>query len=245
MPLTPMMTQYFEVKEKYKDCILFFRLGDFYEMFFEDAELASRELELVLTGRDCGLEKKAPMCGIPHHAANTYVGRLVKKGYKVAICEQLEDPQFAKGIVKRDIVKIITPGTFNDATFIEANISNYVMSIFNENDICGVCFADISTGELTGTSFYFDISKILDEISKFNPKEIIIEESFSKSGIKSFISERFDLTFTIKDKEYFKNDAIINLKNMLSDFDESKYEKGFIYSCNGILNYILETQKWP
>lgn len=119
MALTPMMRQYFEIKENYKDCILFFRLGDFYEMFFEDAETAARELELVLTGRDCGLEKRAPMCGIPFHASNSYIGRLVAKGYKVAICEQVEDPKFAKGIVKRDVIKVITPGTYTDSSFVE------------------------------------------------------------------------------------------------------------------------------
>src|SRR5471030_1256690 len=119
MALTPMMNQYLQVKEKCKDCILFFRLGDFYEMFFEDAEIASREIELVLTGRDCGLEKRAPMCGIPYHAANNYIGRLINKGYKVAICEQLEDATLAKGIVERGIIKIITPGTYTDSSFLE------------------------------------------------------------------------------------------------------------------------------
>lgn len=130
MKLTPMMRQYFEIKENYKDCILFFRLGDFYEMFFEDAETAARELELVLTGRDCGLEKRAPMCGIPFHASNSYIGRLVAKGYKVAICEQVEDPKFAKGIVKRDVIKVITPGTYTDSSFVEETKNNYIMTIY-------------------------------------------------------------------------------------------------------------------
>ena len=125
-----MMRQYFEIKENYKDCILFFRLGDFYEMFFEDAETAARELELVLTGRDCGLEKRAPMCGIPFHASNSYIGRLVAKGYKVAICEQVEDPKFAKGIVKRDVIKVITPGTYTDSSFVEETKNNYIMTIY-------------------------------------------------------------------------------------------------------------------
>ena len=130
MKLTPMMRQYFEIKENYKDCILFFRLGDFYEMFFEDAETAARELELVLTGRDCGLEKRAPMCGIPFHASNSYIGRLVAKGYKVAICEQVEDPKVAKGIVKRDVIKVITPGTYTDSSFVEETKNNYIMTIY-------------------------------------------------------------------------------------------------------------------
>jgi len=130
MALTPMMQQYFEIKEKYRDTILFYRLGDFYEMFFEDAELASKELELVLTGRDCGLEDRAPMCGIPYHSARNYIGRLVTKGYKVAICEQVEDPKLAKGIVRRDVIRVITPGTFLDETFVSEERNNYIMGGF-------------------------------------------------------------------------------------------------------------------
>ena len=133
MALTPMMKQYFEIKENYKDCILFFRLGDFYEMFFEDAKLASRELELVLTGRDCGLDERAPMCGIPFHASSSYISRLVTKGFKVAICEQVEDPSAAKGIVKRDVIKVITPGTYIDQNN-ENNLNTYLMAIFSESD---------------------------------------------------------------------------------------------------------------
>ncbi|MBN3426214.1 hypothetical protein CJF14_03245 [Clostridium botulinum] len=147
MGLTPMMRQYLEVKESCKDCILFFRLGDFYEMFFEDAKVASKELELVLTGRDCGLEERAPMCGIPYHAANTYIGRLVSAGYKIAICEQLEDPSASKGIVKRGIIKIITPGTYTDSSFLEENKNNYIMSFYLDDNMCAMSFADISTGE--------------------------------------------------------------------------------------------------
>nr|WP_225906937.1 hypothetical protein [Clostridium botulinum] len=141
------MRQYLEVKESCKDCILFFRLGDFYEMFFEDAKVASKELELVLTGRDCGLEERAPMCGIPYHAANTYIGRLVSAGYKIAICEQLEDPSASKGIVKRGIIKIITPGTYTDSSFLEENKNNYIMSFYLDDNMCAMSFADISTGE--------------------------------------------------------------------------------------------------
>ena len=149
MALTPMMRQYFEIKENYKDCILFFRLGDFYEMFFEDAETAARELELVLTGRDCGLEKRAPMCGIPFHASNSYIGRLVAKGYKVAICEQVEDPKVAKGIVKRDVIKVITPGTYTDSSFVEETKNNYIMTIYSdlERNRCSLDITDISTGD--------------------------------------------------------------------------------------------------
>ena len=168
MALTPMMRQYFEIKENYKDCILFFRLGDFYEMFFEDAETAARELELVLTGRDCGLEKRAPMCGIPFHASNSYIGRLVAKGYKVAICEQVEDPKVAKGIVKRDVIKVITPGTYTDSSFVEETKNNYIMTIYSdlERNRCSLAITDISTGDFLATEGELEKGVILDEISK-------------------------------------------------------------------------------
>ena len=147
MALTPMMRQYVEIKERYKDCILFYRLGDFYEMFFEDAKIASKELELVLTGRECGLEERAPMCGIPFHAATSYISKLVNKGYKVAIGEQVEDPAAAKGIVKRDVIKVITPGTFVENTTEEEYKNVYMLSIYEEDGIYGVASSDISTGE--------------------------------------------------------------------------------------------------
>ena len=145
MPYTPMMLQYLETKENYKDFILFYRLGDFYEMFFDDAITTSRELDLTLTGKDCGMEERAPMCGIPFHAADQYIARLVKKGYKVAICEQLENPALAKGLVKRDVVRIITPGTVIDSSMLEDGRSNYISGIFLTDTDAGICFADIST----------------------------------------------------------------------------------------------------
>ena len=138
MALTPMMRQYMDIKNKYEDCILFYRLGDFYEMFFEDAKTASRELELVLTGRECGLEEKAPMCGIPFHAATNYISRLVNKGFKVAICEQVEDPSQAKGIVKRDVIKVITPGTYSETTGDEEYKNTYIMAIYNSDGYYGI-----------------------------------------------------------------------------------------------------------
>ena len=136
--VTPMMQCYLDTKEKYKDCILFYRLGDFYEMFFDDAITASKELELTLTGKDCGLEERAPMCGIPHHAKDTYITKLVEKGYKVAICEQLEDPKYAKGIVKRDVVKIVTPGTITDLTMLDEKKNNYIASIYMDKKECAI-----------------------------------------------------------------------------------------------------------
>ncbi len=242
MGLTPMMKQYLEIKEKNKDCIIFFRLGDFYEMFFEDAEIAARELELVLTGRDCGLEKRAPMCGIPYHAASSYINRLVSKGFKIGICEQLEDPSQAKGIVRRDIIKIITPGTYSDSSFLEDTKNNYVMSLYFENSIVAMSFADISTGEFQCTYANYDVSIILDEISKYIPKEIIIQEDIDNKLLLS-IKERFEVSFTKRSNEYYIDNAVNNLKNQFANFDEKNFNPVLSKGINGLLNYIIETQK--
>jgi DNA mismatch repair protein MutS len=241
MSLTPMMQQYMLVKEKCKDCILFFRLGDFYEMFFEDAEIASRELELVLTGRDCGLENRAPMCGIPFHAADSYIGRLVNRGFKVAICEQLEDPSLAKGIVKRDIIKIVTPGTYTDSTFLEENTNNYLMSIFVYEDKIGVCFADISTGDFYSTEFNNNYDLVLDELSKYSPKEILADEKMDKH-LKNKIEERFSIIFSEKNEEYFKAGYHENLKQF-SNSNDKNVNLVSKFAANGLLSYIQETQK--
>ena len=243
MKLTPMMRQYFEIKENYKDCILFFRLGDFYEMFFEDAETAARELELVLTGRDCGLEKRAPMCGIPFHASNSYIGRLVAKGYKVAICEQVEDPKFAKGIVKRDVIKVITPGTYTDSSFVEETKNNYIMTIYAdlERNRCSLAITDISTGDFLATEGELEKGVILDEISKFNPKEIILLDSLDQELIK-------DITLTTpalisrKSIDYFEE----NFEEVLNNqFGEKSNSLSLMVkkSSNALVKYILDTQK--
>lgn len=243
MKLTPMMRQYFEIKENYKDCILFFRLGDFYEMFFEDAETAARELELVLTGRDCGLEKRAPMCGIPFHASNSYIGRLVAKGYKVAICEQVEDPKFAKGIVKRDVIKVITPGTYTDSSFVEETKNNYIMTIYAdlERNRCSLAITDISTGDFLATEGELEKGVILDEISKFNPKEIILLDSLDQELIK-------DITLTTpalisrKSIDYFEESFEEVLNNQ---FGEKSNSLSLMVkkSSNALVKYILDTQK--
>ncbi len=243
MALTPMMRQYFEIKENYKDCILFFRLGDFYEMFFEDAETAARELELVLTGRDCGLETRAPMCGIPFHASNSYIGRLVAKGYKVAICEQVEDPKVAKGIVKRDVIKVITPGTYTDSSFVEETKNNYIMTIYSdlERNRCSLAITDISTGDFLATEGELEKGVILDEISKFNPKEIILLDSLDQELIK-------DITLTTpalisrKPIEYFEE----NFEEVLNNqFGEKSNSLSLMVkkSSNSLVKYILDTQK--
>ena len=157
--LSPMMQSYLETKEQYKDCILFYRLGDFYEMFFDDAIVASRELEITLTGRACGLEEKAPMCGVPHHAAEIYISRLIAKGYKVAICEQLEDPKQAKGIVKRDVIRVVTPGTVIETNMLEEKKNNYIMSIVKKGIYYGIGVCDISTGDFYATQIIEELEK--------------------------------------------------------------------------------------
>ncbi|MDQ0149056.1 DNA mismatch repair protein MutS [Eubacterium multiforme] len=240
MGLTPMMKQYFEIKDKYNDCILFFRLGDFYEMFFDDAKTASRELELVLTGRDCGLEDRAPMCGIPFHASASYISRLINKGYKVAICEQVEDPSVAKGLVKRDVIKVITPGTYVDNNN-ENDSNTYLLAIYEGSNNIGLALTDISTGEFKTTSFTSLKSTLFDEITKVNPKEIIIDintnEKFINEleGYTNALLTKKDLNaFKVTDEdlvEQFGENSILELS------DESKT------ACKILLKYIFETQK--
>lgn len=244
MKLTPMMQQYLEIKENYKDCILFFRLGDFYEMFFEDAEIASKELELVLTGRDCGLENRAPMCGIPFHASNSYIGRLITKGYKVAICEQVEDPAVAKGIVKRDVIKVVTPGTFTDEAFIDECKNNFLMSLFiTEDGTTSLSFADISTGEFYTTFFRNNDEFIYDEISKFKPREILLSSSLSEDIVKRLNSFDF-ISLTEKDEKYFIEANSLSYLN--DQFNEALFkDKGLntLYSSSALVRYIYDTQK--
>lgn len=238
MALTPMMQQYFEIKEKYNDCILFFRLGDFYEMFFEDAQIVSKELELVLTGRDCGMEKKAPMCGVPFHSSEGYVARLVEKGYKVAICEQVEDPAKAKGIVKRDVIKIITPGTLIDSNLLEDRKNNFISSIYLLEDRFSMAFCDISTGEFLTTISFNNYFKAIDEISKFSPSEmILIETKFSsKVNLEKVIKDRFNILINKIDEVEFKEDSLSSFNtNNLSV--EEKISSGVLFS------YLKETQK--
>ena len=243
MGLTPMMTQYFEVKDRYNDCILFFRLGDFYEMFFDDAKTASKELELVLTGRDCGLEEKAPMCGIPFHASNGYIGKLISKGYKVAICEQVEDVSKAKGIVKRDVVKVITPGTYSDSSFLSEDMNNYIMSIFLDykNNGMSLSTTDISTGDFYTTSFELNEALVLDEVSKFNPKEILISSNCENKFLES-LSKASNALFNILDMN-FSEDLSSKIKEQFLREDISDFnvlEKTSIYA---LISYLLNTQK--
>ena len=204
--LTPMMKQYMETKSQYQDCILFYRLGDFYEMFFEDALTASRELEITLTGKNCGQEERAPMCGVPYHAVEGYLNRLVAKGYKVAICEQVEDPKQAKGIVKREVVRIVTPGTNLDTQALDETKNNYIMCIVYIADRYGVSIADISTGDYFVTELP-DGSRLMDEIYKFSPSEIICNEAFYMSGMDlDTMKEKLGITIYSLDSWYFDDE---------------------------------------
>ena len=200
--LTPLMRQYLELKEKHKDCILMFRLGDFYEMFFDDAKTASRELDLFLTGRDCGLSERAPMCGVPYHAVDGYISRLVEKGYKVAICEQLTDPRLTKGLVERDVIRIITPGTVIEESMLDDKQNCYIASICAVGVNIGLAYADVSTGGFYTTQFTCDetYTELKDELAKLNPREVVVNEYAATilSELKGayFIEKRSDSDFT-------------------------------------------------
>lgn len=246
--LTPMMKVYCETKEKYKDCILFYRLGDFYEMFFEDALIASKELEITLTGKDCGLKERAPMCGVPFHAVDGYLNKLVSKGYKVAICEQLEDPKQAKGLVKRDVIRVVTPGTNLDAQALDESRNNYLMCIICMEDRYGLSVADISTGEYLVTELDSE-KKLLDEINKFSPSEIICNHSFYVSGVDiEDMKERLHISVFSLDSWYF--DDALCAQNLMEHFHVSSlsglgldaYSCGII-AAGALLQYLIETQK--
>ena len=239
--VTPMMQCYLDTKEKYKDCILFYRLGDFYEMFFDDAITASKELELTLTGKDCGLEERAPMCGIPHHAKDTYITKLVEKGYKVAICEQLEDPKYAKGIVKRDVVKIVTPGTITDLTMLDEKKNNYIASIYMDKKECAISFCDVSTGEFFISSIGgVDVNtKILNEISRIAPSEVILSDVTRQNSIffREFnkIFNIYTSSYNNDEKNKFLDDIVQKHNVTLTKLEEE--------AATLLINYIEETQK--
>lgn len=236
MALTPMMQQYFSIKENHKDCILFYRLGDFYEMFFEDAETAARELELVLTGRDCGLEERAPMCGVPYHSAKSYIGRLIMKGYKVAIVEQVEDPKEAKGLVKRDVVRIITPGTLLDESFLDIEQNNYVMGIHRSEDHLGLSFCDISTGEFSATSIENRGDLLENEISKFAPKEAVV----SSKALAEELEGRWPFLVNVRSLEEHSEEFRVEsyFKSVSGNYNVITAEASAV-----LLSYLEETQR--
>lgn len=245
---SPMMQHYLKTKEEYKDCILFYRLGDFYEMFFDDALVVSKELELTLTGKDCGQAERAPMCGIPFHAAETYLNRLVANGHKVAICEQVEDPKQAKGIVKREVIRIVTPGTNLNTQALDETKNNYLMSIVYLGEKIGVSIADFSTGDYFVTELSSG-SELIDEINKFVPSEIITNEYFSMSGIDlTAVNDKLGITMSTLDSWYFDEDTCI--KKLLTHFKVGvldglglkDYTAGTI-AAGALLLYLYEMQK--
>ena len=245
--LSPMMRQYLESKKEVPDALLFYRIGDFYEMFFEDAIKASKALDLVLTGKDCGLEERAPMCGIPYHAADSYVSKLVSQGFKVAIGEQVEDPKLAKGLVKREIIRVITPGTQTEETALEEGKNNYLSAIYPGNSGIGLATVDISTGELYSLSVS-DSKELLDEISRFSPKEILCPIGFLEDmELSSALDSRFTLSITEKEKEYFgKEEADKILSSHFSSsipglgLEHAPLERRALGAC---LRYLYDTQK--
>ena len=243
-----MMQEYLKTKEEYKDCILFYRLGDFYEMFFDDALQVTKELELTLTGKDCGLPERAPMCGVPYHAAQTYINRLIENGHKVAVCEQVEDPKLAKGLVKREVIRIVTPGTTLDSMSLDESRNNYIMSIVCLEDRFGCAIADISTGDCYLTELDKK-QKLLDEINKYAPAEIICNDSFIMSGMDiDDLKERLGICVFAQEPSYFDDDTC--RKTLMEQFKTEDlgtlglggYECGVI-AAGALFQYLRETQK--
>ena len=247
--MTPMMQQYFEIKDKYREYILMYRLGDFYEMFFDDAKVASAELELTLTGRDCGEAERAPMCGVPYHAVESYIGKLVGKGYKVAICEQLEDPASAKGIVKRDVVRMITPGTLTESSLLDEKKNNYIAAIYAGDEEIGVAFADISTGHLSVTSFEGDhaIQKLIAELGAYAPREIVLNVSAAElPEAADFLKERLQAVINQNQSPRFESEKAATLvynrfANLPGEFEDT--ENPALLAAGALLSYAEETQK--
>jgi len=249
--LSPMMQQYFEIKEQYPDTILFFRLGDFYEMFYDDAKLASRELELTLTGRDCGQEERAPMCGIPFHSYESYVARLVAKGYKVAICEQMEDPALAKGLVKRDIIRVITPGTVLESSMLDETRNNFICSLCADGAGAGICFADISTGELHATSLTDGnlTEQLKNELSRFTPREILINQNVLElTELPKFIKERLSASLELLSSEEYEPEVCS--AQVLDQFHKQNLDEldldgqpEIVRAIGALLSYLKRTQR--
>ena len=248
---SPMMQKYLETKEQYKDCILFYRLGDFYEVFFDDAITCARELEITLTGKDCGQEERAPMAGVPYHAAEMYISRLIAKGFKVAICEQLEDPKTAKGIVKRGVIKVVTPGTVIDSNMLEERKNNYIMAIYKTGIFYGISVCDISTGEMYAAEIKDNqnFPLLLDELARFNPSELVVNSMMAECQEEmSKIKERFETYVTRFQDKFFdkKTDKLVTKFNIVDNNQkviENLEEKELaVCSINALLTYIEQTQ---
>ncbi len=245
--MTPMMRQYLETKKEYPDAILMYRLGDFYEMFFDDAKTASRELELVLTGRDCGQDERAPMCGVPFHSVDGYLARLVAKGYKVAICEQMEDPATAKGLVKREVIRVVTPGTVIESSMLDESKNNYLACVVLNGTKAGVCFTDISTSSVNLTQIESkDVqSKIINELGKFMPSEILFNEEVAQSSkLRDFITNRLGCMADNTDADYAKNlDVVLSHFNISSPEEIGVSGNEAICALGATLSYLQEVQK--
>jgi len=243
-----MMTQYVETKKQYSDCILFYRLGDFYEMFFEDALTASRELEITLTGKECGLEERAPMCGVPYHAADNYINRLVQKGYKVAIGEQMEDPKQAKGLVRREVIRVVTPGTITSTQALDETRNNYLMGIVYLGERIGIAAVDISTGDFTVTEVTSERTMV-DEINKFAPSEIVCNNAFYMSGIDlEDLKDRYHITVSTLDSRFFQDETCRKVLRehfhvgSLEGLGLADYDCG-VLAAGAVLQYLYDTQK--
>ena len=244
--MTPMMQQYFEIKNQYRDFILFYRLGDFYEMFFEDAQLVSAELDLTLTGRDCGEDERAPMCGVPYHSSETYIGKLIEKGYKVAICEQVEDPKSAKNLVRREVVRIITPGTLIETELLSDKNNNYFSTIYHDGDIIGICFADISTAFITATAFRDRTSEdaIVNELSTYAPREVITNTT-AKSLPKAadHIKNKLEAIFSESATNFFEiDDCIARTEEQFGLDAIAGQPRAAVIAVGAALKYIRDTQ---
>lgn len=242
------MTHYLETKKEYPDCVLFYRLGDFYEMFFDDAKTVSKELELTLTGKECGLEERAPMCGVPYHAADTYLNRLVQKGYKVAVAEQMEDPKQAKGLVKREVIRVVTPGTITSTQALDETKNNYLMGIVYIGETFGIASADISTGDFLVTEVESE-RELIDEINKFSPSEIICNEAFYVSGVDTEeIKNRYHVVISSLDNHFFSDESCRKILRehfkvgTLDGLGLSDYDNGII-AAGAVMEYMYETQK--
>lgn len=249
--LSPMMEQYFDIKSRYPDMLLFFRLGDFYEMFFEDAKIASEELDLVLTGRDCGQEERAPMCGVPFHSADNYIAKLVNRGYKVAICEQLEDPKLVKGLVKRDVVRIITPGTVIEGSMLDDAVNNYLCCICRLESVTGLCFADVSTAQfhLTAVKGEDAEEQIIDQLSSYQPKEVLVNsQALDFTDAAKFIKQRLNTKTQLLDDEKFDFEGATNV--ILETLKKEEIEslslgssKPVVCALGAVIDYLKEVQR--
>ena len=242
--MTPMMQQYFEIKNQYKDYLLFYRLGDFYEMFFDDAVLASRELELTLTGRDCGEAERAPMCGVPFHSSETYIAKLIQKGYKIAICEQTEDPAMAKGLVRREVIRVVTPGTLIETNLLTDTKNNYLCSVYMSEFECGVAFADVSTAQIFATSFCGDgiEARLKNELGTYAPSEVVTNLSEKKLGdTADFIKQRIGAMLTDNRPTQFEfESSLAAVREQFDDTvrDDAQRDRPLVCALGGLLSYI-------